>query len=194
VTEDDSRSNSYDDDEDDSARDDYSAPARHFSTGYTYASPRYASRRSSGQYRREQRHSYTYAPSYTPNYIYYTPASLSEHASSPTSFDSEATAFDDGLLEDKEKEGWTSKLRRRKGDRGKEREDSQGDTTKEPKQEQSTPSSTVDKDEHVPTCNEAFQEHWQILKLRFNLSMFRTQRRLKHYVHSLASSSRRSHR
>ncbi len=188
MTEDD---NTNDEDEDEDACDE-----RRLSDGYAYSS-RYAHRRSSGQYRRDNRYSYPH--SYTQTYTCYshTPSTLAEYSSSPTSCDSEATVFSEEPFGDKEKQGWSGVLRRKRKDKGKEKEKEETrDEDEYP--EQCTPTliplapmsdPVVNKEEYVPTCNEIFQRHWQTLCLAFNLSVFRAQRRMKHRVHSLMSTN-----
>ncbi|KXN91460.1 hypothetical protein AN958_00722 [Leucoagaricus sp. SymC.cos] len=186
MTEDD-QTNDDEDDED-------ACDERRLSDGYAYSS-RYAYRRSSGQYRRDTRYSYphSYAHSYTPSYTTYsyTPSTLAE-CSPPTSYDSEATFLDEEPFGEKEKQGWTGVLRRKRKERGKEKEE-----VREEDEPECTPSSPVPssvyppvatKEEYVPTCGEVFQRHWQTLCLAFNLSVFRAQRRMKHRVHSLMST------
>lgn len=186
------------DDEDDDACDE-----RRLSDGYAYSS-RYAHRRSSGQYRRDNRYSYahsyahSYTPSYNPSYTTYScsPSTLAE-SSSPMSYDFEATVLNEEPFNEKEKQGWSGVLRRKRKDKGKEREldqaheddehvDSISPATSSPTTAPApVPDPVVTKEEYVPTCGEVFQRHWQTFCLAFNLSIFRAQRRMKHRVHSL---------
>ncbi|KAF5358300.1 hypothetical protein D9756_001217 [Leucocoprinus leucothites] len=185
--------NTNDDEDEDDACDE-----RRLSDGYAYSS-RYAHRRSSGQYRRESR--YTYAHSYTPSYTTYsyTPSTL-VGLSPPTSYESEVTVLDEEPFGEKDKQSctWTGVLKRRRKDKGKEREKEEVTREDEYEYTPSTPSSipasthmlehVATKEEYVPTCGEVFQRHWQTLCLAFNLSVFRAQRRMKHRVHSLMST------
>ncbi|KAF9447425.1 hypothetical protein P691DRAFT_776145 [Macrolepiota fuliginosa MF-IS2] len=198
ITDDD---HTNDDDDDDDACDE-----RRLSDGYAYSS-RYAHRSSSGHYRRDNRYSYSYAhpypSSYTPSYASYSysPSTLAE-SSSPTSWDSEATVLSEESFNEKEKHGWSGVLKRKRKDKGKEREldeTREDDEHVEPIPEATSsptpefaPEPQLDvvahKEEYVPTCGDVFQRHWQTFCLAFNLSVFRAQRRMKHRVHSLLST------
>ncbi|XP_006457767.1 hypothetical protein AGABI2DRAFT_176372 [Agaricus bisporus var. bisporus H97] len=182
-----------DEDDDEDACDE-----RRLSDGYAYSSM-YAHRRSSGQYRRDNRYPYASPSSYTPAYSSFScsPSSVVDY-SPPNSYESRASSplYEDDSENLNEKQGWAAVLRRRRKDKGRNKEmedfdeDNQADVSPPPRETTlATISETVAKrDEYVPTCGDVFQRHWQTFCLAFNLSIFRAQRRLKHQIIALMAT------